>query len=411
MVFQLPESVPRKRRSFYALSGLAHRVFGRSLPRQICDIAFYGMLRRQFGIMGYFDVLPPEFRDGPRPGSVRDYVNGNGGWRHINRPLLAVANPVSVAILDDKPMFCALASVLGLPVEPCVALWRPGRPSLGARSLRDGGEIAAFLRAATYPLFGKPVDAQSGLGAASIVRYEASTDSLFLLDGSVVPVPDFVAAVLRGFPRGYLFQRRIPQHPEIAALCGNTLSTVRIVTIIPEDGRPRIAYASWKIAAPDAMADNSWRPGSISAAVDTRSGRVTRAQSGLGIAGTLVESCPRGAPLIGRAVPLWEEAKATALAAHAAFPDVRIVGWDVAISPDGPVVLEGNVRPNHLAYQISSGRGALASDCARLARSVRRARLSRIPARALDRLRRRLGLMLHRMAAVWVAFGPSALRR
>jgi hypothetical protein len=49
-----------------------------------------------------------------------------------------------------------------------------------------------------------------------------------------------------------------------------------------------------------------------------------------------------GAAIAGRRLPLWDEVIALALRAHQSFADFPSVGWDVAISPAGPVLLEGN---------------------------------------------------------------------
>lgn len=38
--------------------------------------------------------------------------------------------------------------------------------------------------------------------------------------------------------------------------------------------------------------------------------------------------------------------KALAVKAHEAFADRVIVGWDIAIDPDGPIIVEGNGSPD-----------------------------------------------------------------
>lgn len=43
-------------------------------------------------------------------------------------------------------------------------------------------------------------------------------------------------------------------------------------------------------------------------------------------------------------MPHWPEVRDLALRAAAAFPWVRFVGWDIAISEGGPVLVEGNER-------------------------------------------------------------------
>ena len=49
-----------------------------------------------------------------------------------------------------------------------------------------------------------------------------------------------------------------------------------------------------------------------------------------------------GAQVKGRTVPLWNEIKDLAIRAHAAFPHRAVIGWDIALTPEGPVLLEGN---------------------------------------------------------------------
>ena len=43
-----------------------------------------------------------------------------------------------------------------------------------------------------------------------------------------------------------------------------------------------------------------------------------------------------------------EEAKKAALVC----PEVGYVGWDIAVTPDGPVLVEGNEFPGHCLYQL-----------------------------------------------------------
>jgi hypothetical protein len=53
-----------------------------------------------------------------------------------------------------------------------------------------------------------------------------------------------------------------------------------------------------------------------------------------------------GVPVLGRTLPHWPEIRAVALAAHLACPDRLLVGWDIALTPDGAVLLEGNAYPD-----------------------------------------------------------------
>lgn len=406
--FSLPRVVPKSPRRFYALMSAAARDRGVPPWRQMYEIMRYGLIGRQFRVLGYYDTLSPERRDDPAV-SARDFVDGRGGWRRINRALRAASNPVTVQLLDDKLLFAVTGKAAGLPIVPCLAFFHPTRAEIGALALRTPAQITSFLRRADqYPMFCKPTALESGLGAASLTAYDSASDSVTLLDGNCAPVERFAEMIARDFAGGYLFQPRLAQHPQVAALCGDTISTVRVVTMV-DGGEPQHCYASWKIARPDAMADNSWRPGSISAAIDLSTGRVTRAQSGLGLNGRLVPEHPgTGDPLIGMALPCWVDVLETTARAHRTFSDVHLIGWDVALTPSGPVLIEGNTLPNHLAYQISSGRGALGAEFAALARSVARRRRSARLLGAVPALRRKLAKLSLRLVGAWRSFGPPA---
>ena len=65
----------------------------------------------------------------------------------------------------------------------------------------------------------------------------------------------------------------------------------------------------------------------------------------------------------GYKIPHYQEAIEFAKAAAHVVPSVGYVGWDVAITPDGPIMVEGNTIPGYDMPQNSAwhpdGRGAL----------------------------------------------------
>ena len=95
------------------------------------------------------------------------------------------------------------------------------------------------------------------------------------------------------------------------------------------------------------MVDNL-HAGGIAAAVDVDSGTLGPA-SDLGADASFgwVDRHPAtDAQILGTQLPMWEEAKRFAVRAHGAFADRVVVGWDIAITPDGPMLVEGNGAPD-----------------------------------------------------------------
>lgn len=55
----------------------------------------------------------------------------------------------------------------------------------------------------------------------------------------------------------------------------------------------------------------------------------------------------------GFEVPYWNEVLSMCEKAARRIPQVGYIGWDVAISPDGPVIIEGNTTPGYKFFQLS----------------------------------------------------------
>ena len=93
------------------------------------------------------------------------------------------------------------------------------------------------------------------------------------------------------------------------------------------------------------------------APVDPATGRLGPALRQQGRALVPAERHPdSGAVIEGFALPHWEAARALALRAHDAARAVPAFGWDVALTPDGPVLIEGNQWSNPDIAQAPTGR-------------------------------------------------------
>jgi hypothetical protein len=88
--------------------------------------------------------------------------------------------------------------------------------------------------------------------------------------------------------------------------------------------------------------------GGIGALVDLDSGKLSKS-SNLGSdarLGWFSTHPDTGASIEGRVVPFWDDVKQAAVAAHRQFSDRVVVGWDIAVLEDGPILVEGNGNPD-----------------------------------------------------------------
>jgi hypothetical protein len=287
---------------------------------------------------------------------------GTKGSRKLNQRLTPKAAQLHFDLMNDKPMFAALLSGFGLRATETQAVVSATRAFGNVPVLRDIEAITRyFTQEARYPVFAKPVLGSLSVGSVLIEGVDADGSTLHLGNGKTVAIQDFARAVLENQGRwGFLLQSAVRQHPKLTEVAGPALGTIRVLTVPEEEARPRTLYVLWKIPSPQAMSDNFWQDGSMIANVDLETGEVLGCRQGTGPDTVQIESHPvTGQPIVGLRLPFWSEVKALAEAAHAIFPKAGVIGWDIGISEDGPVIVEGNNAPFHTLYQLATGEGVM----------------------------------------------------
>lgn len=146
-----------------------------------------------------------------------------------------------------------------------------------------------------------------------------------------------------------IIESRITQHPEMQELSPLGLADVRIIMC---DNCAVMAMTRIPTRQSDGKAN--LHQGALGVAIDISSGITVQAQ----FLGQPIDTHPdSGIRLIGRKVPFWMEITELAQVAARAVP-LKYLGVDISVSPDGPQLLEINVRPG-LEIQNVNGRGML----------------------------------------------------
>jgi hypothetical protein len=104
---------------------------------------------------------------------------------------------------------------------------------------------------------------------------------------------------------------------------------------------------------------NARRPEDSYRFLENYGGQVTRAIAHIGPQGGLDHHPSTGKRLVGVSLPHWEQAVALVKATSAHFPGLRLQNWDVALCPDGPVLVELNTESELAVPQAISGRGLM----------------------------------------------------
>jgi hypothetical protein len=252
--------------------------------------------------------------------------------------------------LNDKEQFGEHCSRHQVAAAPVLAVARNGKLALRAHPSEFETD-----------LFVKPVEGRGGKGAerwdytAGRYRGSGGTDlnrhRLFehLMHCSLV--------------RPLLMQARLKNHPALDRLNNGALSTVRILTCLDERGQPELVGAAMRMAIGGNRVVDNLHAGGIAAAVELATGMLGPA-SDLGADASLgwIDAHPdSGAPIAGTILPMWDEVRDFAIRAHRAFGDRIVVGWDIAITPGGPVLVEGNGSPDLDIMQRFVGHGLMAA--------------------------------------------------
>lgn len=245
--------------------------------------------------------------------------------------------------VDDKVRFARHCADHGLPTAEIVVAFQ----------YRDTGTVWVADPPALPPcdLFRKPIDRFGGAGA-SLWTFDPA-DQTWTRDGIRLDEAGLIADSAR---TPCLVQRRVVPHPVIAAMTPRALPTMRIITLRFPDGR--IAIVSALLRLPTAIGDvDSYGDGGIAAGIDLTTGVLGAGRTRSFRAGTHDSNPATGAPVKGVAIPFWTDVMALVTRAHATLPGLVSVGWDIAVTADGPVVIEANVGWNVESAQIGIGRG------------------------------------------------------
>lgn len=142
----------------------------------------------------------------------------------------------------------------------------------------------------------------------------------------------------------------IVQCPEMAAIHPGSVNTVRPFTI-----HGKLVSAVTRLGVGGSFVDNG-DAGGIFAEVDPETGVITgRAANTNGQ--RFLRHPTTGVVIPGFQIPQWDKVKKLVAEVTALSPEVVLAGWDVAITSDGPIIVEGNAHPGPQIMQGSAPRG------------------------------------------------------
>ena len=179
-------------------------------------------------------------------------------------------------------------------------------------------------------IFCKPKDSCSGKGIYKDIEINSETDidelHKFMIENDL------------------FCEDTIVQHPEMNKLNNTSINTIRITTVLKDD-KAYAMYALLRIGTNNAKVDNVASGGIYTVLSDE---------------GEIINPCwsdktiktydyhpTNNLKLIGFKIPYFKEAIELCKKAALVEKHIRYIGWDVAITPDGPILVEGNQLPGY----------------------------------------------------------------
>lgn len=188
--------------------------------------------------------------------------------------------------------------------------------------------------------FAKPLAGSYGVNS-SLIKIDTQTDLKKTFDDLINIGP-------------YVLEEPIKQCQEMASLNPDSVNTLRLATLLTGD-KVDFLFSYVRCGRKGVSVDNSGAGGFL-ASVDLETGVVFT--DGYAKGGSFVKThYDSGVIFKGFKVPRFEEAKALACDLAKRLPSVRYVGWDLAITDDGVVVVEANSFAMMSGCQFSTNTG------------------------------------------------------
>ncbi|MFJ2442299.1 sugar-transfer associated ATP-grasp domain-containing protein [Streptomyces sp. NPDC087658] len=237
--------------------------------------------------------------------------------------------------LDDKTSCKRILASAGVPQPALIA---SGDRRTGVTSAGDVVPLTEVL------------DHASGLGRVVVKPSRYSSGG----SGVVIVRPGEDAFYLPAYAQRWgtwLVEQHVPQHPDLDVLNPYALNTFRVITLLRE-GAAEALYVMLELGGAESATDNSAVGGmQIRVHPDGRLDRhgydrYLNAHTHHGVSSVLFAD---------HRISHMTEVRELAERCARLFPQVPFIGWDIALTPGGPVVIEGNSSPSLAHIQRTHG--------------------------------------------------------
>lgn len=157
------------------------------------------------------------------------------------------------------------------------------------------------------------------------------------------------------FNDSYIFQEGIEQHGDLNQIYSKSINTMRVETYIDNEFQTHILGTTVRFGSGGKQIDNI-SSGGIFVPVDSKTGKLKEIGMQAMIYGGAVYRKHPDSEMIFKdfQIPFFNESLELCMKMTTYIPN-KLAGWDIAITPNGPVVIEGNHLPMITLGEIGYG--------------------------------------------------------
>ncbi len=219
-----------------------------------------------------------------------------------------------------------------------------GRDLCGVKSAKDIDKFKSFVKKHDKFIL-KPLTGTCGRGIQVLTISPDDTDT----------ISNLVNQYCAGAEDGFIAEELVVQVPELSKFHPSSLNTIRIATVRYEDGVEVIA-SFFRMGRGGNIVDNAGA-GGVFGTIDIETGVVNAVGDEYG--NNYVVHPDTNEQILGFKIPRWEEAVEIAKELAGIVKGNRYAGWDLALTENGWVMIEGNAR-GQFVWQIPLQKGFLA---------------------------------------------------
>jgi len=263
--------------------------------------------------------------------------------------LKAINSPALEHLTKNKDEFYRVCRQHGMPIPDTYGWTRDGK-----RFDSDGLPIDGDKDWAAYLSSRLPEDFiikdRAGVYGSGFRVFRRTSDTYHSVDsGDTFDIHGLLRVLSTADDgSGVIIQKRLFDAAELVELCGRRgLQTMRVNTMLHADGRVSLLFYMVKILAGNRLSDNfaMGTTGNLIACGDRDAGilraAVTVHPCGSGM--KKIEHHPvTGIRFDGFRLPWWSEAIELAKTGQRCFSGLPTLGWDIALTENGPRIIEAN---------------------------------------------------------------------